>query len=332
MPERIVDLHVHHYTDRYLAALDAAGSVETYRREADGRFVALWNGGVALTVPQPHPSIGQRLDMMDEVGISLQVLSVPSPSCYFADPAKAERLARLVNEELGDIVRDKPDRFDALGMVAMGDIDRSMSTTTHAVDEIGMKGVMLLTNVDGVPLDDARFEPYWQMADDRGLLVYLHPTVPVAGSSLADHALGIAVGFFADTNLALARLAYSGVFERYPRIRWVISHLGGTLPFMLPRLDNYWRQFPEASRRSPRPPSDYIRELVFDTAVTHEPAIRCACQTLGVDRLVFGSDFPHVHGGSGPFLAAVDATGAEGEERAALLAGRADALLAGHRV
>jgi len=329
---RIVDMHVHYYTDEYLAAIESASSVTTYRRPADGRFVALWNNGVALTVPQPHPGISQRLEMMDELSIDTQVLSVPSPSSYFLEPRAATELSRRVNEEFAGIVADHPGRFEALAMLPFHDVDAAIDVATVALDELGHRGVMLLTSIDRTPLDDPEFERFWQFADERRMLVYLHPTIPDAGDSLSDHALGIAVGFFADTNLALARLAYSGVFERYPRIRWVISHLGGTLPFMLPRLDNYWRQFPAASERSPRPPSEYIRELVFDTATTHRPAIRCACDTLGADRLVFGSDFPHVHGGSGPFLTAADEVGATGEERDRLLGGRADDLLAGKRV
>ena len=330
--EPIIDVHVHHYTDEYLAALEAAAGVETYRRPDDGRFVALWNGGVALTVPQPHPTLEQRLEMMDQVGIRTQVLSVPSPNSYFLPPQAGADLATRTNEAFAEIVRDRPDRFQFLGMVPLGDVDLATTVTDAALGELGARGIMLLSNVDGVPLDDPRFEPYWQYADERGLLIHMHPTVPVAGGTLADHALAISVGFFADTNLAVARMAYSGVFERYRNIRWVISHLGGTLPFMLPRLDNYWKQFPAAKERSPRPPSAYIKELLFDTASTHRPAIRCAVETLGAERLVFGTDYPHVSGGSGPFLDAVEAVGATGADRDALLWGRAEALLDGRAV
>jgi predicted TIM-barrel fold metal-dependent hydrolase len=205
---------------------------------------------------------------------------------------------------------------------------RALAALDHALDELQLSGAMILTNIDGVPLDDPKFEPFWAAANDRDLLMYVHPTVPDA-EHLDDYALAIGVGFLSDTNLALARLSYSGVFERYPRIRWVFSHLGGTLPFMLPRLDNYYHQFPECRENAPRPPTEYVRSVIFDTASSHRPAIRCAVDTLGLDRLVFGSDYPHLPGGVGPFIEALDEIGASEEENEQLFSGRARRLLAG---
>ena len=326
IPDGVIDLHVHYYTKDYLAAVEEAPSIQVYRRPADGRFVATWRGGVALTVPQPHPGISERLEMMDEIGISTQVLSVPSPSVYFLGDEMADSLSRHVNEEFAEICREHPGRFRALATVTMQNPDLALSGLSFALDELRMDGIMILTNIDGVPLDDPRLEQFWEEANRRSLLVYVHPTVPEAGH-MSDYALAIAVGFLADTNLAIARLTYSGVFERFPRIRWIFSHLGGTLPFMLPRLDNYHRQFPECREKAPRLPSDYIRGLLFDTASSHRPAVRCATETLGVDRLVFGSDYPHVPGGVGPYLAALDATGAFGFELEELVRGRAQKLL-----
>lgn len=327
----VIDLHVHYYTDRYLQAVEEAPSTRVYRRPEDGRYVAVWRSGVALTVPQPHPGVSERLEMMEKSGISMQVLSVPSPNVFFLEGSAADRLARDVNEEFAEICRENPNKFRALASVTMQDTNLALRNLTHALDELKMDGVMLLTNIDGMSLDDARFEPFWEVANERDLLTYVHPTVPDA-EHLSDYALAIGVGFLGDTNLALARLSYSGVFERYPRIRWVFSHLGGTLPFMLPRLDNYYRQFPECRERAPRPPSEYIRGLLFDTASSHRPAMRCAVDTLGLGRLVFGSDYPHVPGGVEPFLNALDATGATDEELVELTRGRARALLDGRAV
>ena len=326
----IIDLHVHYYTDEYVDAVKRADTIRTYRR-ADGRLVALWRTGVALTVVDPHPGPEQRIEMMDQLGLATQVLSVPSPNAYFLPADEAERLSRSVNHAFADIVRSNPERFEALAMLPMQDLDRSLSVLGEGLEALGMKGIMILTNIDGVPLDDERFEPFWEAADERGLLVYVHPTVPDAPYH-DENALAISVGFMAESTLALARLSYSGVFERYPSIRWVFSHLGGTIPFVLPRLDSYWRQFEDCRERAPRPPSEYMKRLVFDTASTHQAALICARDTLGGDRLAFGSDYPHIPAGSGPYIKALDALDLTEEDHRAVIAGRARALLDGRSI
>jgi aminocarboxymuconate-semialdehyde decarboxylase len=326
-PANLIDLHVHYYTDNYVSAIIGADTIDTYRRQ-DGRLVAKWGSGVALTVVDPHPGPAERIEMMDEIGIQTQVLSIPSPNCYFLEPEPAERLARSVNTELAEICREHPDRFESLAMVPLHDTDRALSTLEMALDELGMKGTMILSNIDGMPLDDERLEPFWEAANDLNLLVYVHPTVPDAPHHHT-YALAIAVGFMAETTLAIARLAYGGVFDRHPNIKWLFSHLGGTLPFVLPRLDSYWRQFEDCREHCPRPPSDYVGDLWFDTASKHGPAIQCAVDTLGWDRLVFGSDYPHIPGGTKPYLEALDPFGLAPDQRAALLGGRARALLDG---
>ncbi|MGH8913407.1 MAG: amidohydrolase family protein [Acidimicrobiia bacterium] len=326
----VIDLHVHYYTNAYVTAVKDADTINTYRR-GDGRLVAEWRSGVTLTVVDPHPGPEERVETMDEVGVATQVLSVPSPNAYFLPPEEAEALSRSVNNEFAEIVRSHPRRFESLAILPMLDLDRSIAVLDEALDDLGMKGVMILSNIDGIPLDDPRFEPFWEMADERGLLVYVHPTGPNA-PHYDENALAIAVGFFSESTLAIARLAYSGVFHRYPGIRWVFSHLGGTTPFMLPRLDSYWRQFETIRERCPEPPSSYVGNLVFDTASTHRPAIVCARDTLGVDRLVFGSDYPHVPGGTGPYLEALDALEVEGAAYAELVGGRAATLLSGRSI
>lgn len=324
----IIDLHVHYYTDDYLEAVTNADTTRITFREHDNRFVCTWRGGIALTVPQPHPGVAQRLEVMDELGVTTQVLSIPSPSVYFLEASEADVLARSVNTEFADICRDNPGRFRSLASIPMQDTDLAIAGIEFAIDELGMDGIMVLTNVNGEPLDSTRFEPIWEYANERRLLAYTHPTVPEA-QHLSDYGLAIGIGFFADTNQMLARLAYSGVFERHPDIRWVFSHLGGTMPFMLPRLDSYHRQFPEFREAAPRPPSEYIREQIFDTATTHRPAIRCAVETLGVDRLVFGSDYPHIPSGTRPFIEALDAIDADEDSMDQIRTGRAATLLAG---
>ena len=325
----IIDMHVHYYLPEYLEAVRAADAFDVYTRD-DGRIVVLWRGGVNLTVPQPHPGVEERLEMMDRLGIDMQVLSVPSPSAFFVDGNDALRVARTINDGFAEIVRRHPDRFRALATVPLKNVDHSIAELERAVVELGMPGAMILTNIDGELLDSPRLEPFWERASELNALVYVHPTLPTVTYGLEDYSLAIALGFFQETNLALARLTFSGVFERHRGIRWVFSHLGGTTPFLFPRLDNYYRQFPQCREHIVKPPTEYLAELTYDTATTHVPAIRCAIETLGEPRLVYGSDYPHIPGGSRPYLQAVDELGLTEDERSAVLGGRARRLLEGH--
>lgn len=327
----IVDFHVHYYVPEYIEAIRSASSLKTYIRE-DGRIVALWRGGVALAIPQPHPSVAQRIEMMGELGVDMQVLSVPSPSAYFVEGEEARKVAGIVNDGFGEIIRDHPGRFHGLAALPLKDVDDAIAELERATGELGLAGAMLLTNIDGELLDSPRLEPFWERAGELEALISVHPTLPAVTNGLEDYGLAIALGFFQETNLALARLTFSGVFERHPGIRWVFCHAGGTTPFLLPRLDNYYHQFPQCREHITRPPSAILAELVYDTATTHVPALRCTCETFGTGRLVFGSDYPHIPGGTGPYLDALEQLGLPSGERAGVLGGRALRLLAGERV
>lgn len=325
----IIDFHVHHYPARYLDQLQAPRcGVESHRR-ADGRLVARWRGGIALTVPDPVPDAAQRLRIMDELGIDMQVLSMPAPNVYFLTGRKALDLAREVNDSFAEFPDKHPGRFMALAVLPMTDVDLALKELDRALNDLKMRGVMVLTNIAGEALDDPRFEGFWQQADELGLLVYVHSGPPAAVGLDADYALTLAVSFMGDTTLAVSRLIYSGVLQRYPRIRWVFSHLGGTLPLVIHRLDSYYRQFPECSENISQPPSAYLKRLYYDTVSTHRPALRCAQESFGISRLVFGSDYPHIPSGPRPFLDALDALDASEAERAEILGGRARRLLDG---
>jgi aminocarboxymuconate-semialdehyde decarboxylase len=135
------------------------------------------------------------------------------------------------------------------------------------------------------------------------------------------------MGFMADPLYAIGRLAYSGTIDRYPGISWIFSHLGGTLPFVLPRYDNYYKQFPENRAKIDRPPSEIIHDLYFDTCTMHPPALTCAIETLGAERLVFGSDYPHVPGGIDRFVTILESVGLSEQELSMIGTGTAERLL-----
>ena len=145
----------------------------------------------------------------------------------------------------------------------------------------GVVGIVLCSNLNGISLDDDRLGPVYEELSRRETTVFVHGNVPCSTEGLREYALALAMGFMADPLFAVGRLVYSGTIDRYPGINWIFSHLGGTVPFVLPRYDNYYKQFPECREKISRPPSEIIGELYFDTCTMHPPALRCAVDTLG---------------------------------------------------
>jgi aminocarboxymuconate-semialdehyde decarboxylase len=147
--------------------------------------------------------------------------------------------------------------------------------------------------VNHVALADARYAPLWAKADALGAVIYVHPTDPAGVEAMLEYWLMPLVGFLMDTTLAAAKLVFSGVVARHPRIRWVLTHMGGAIPYLAERLDRGYRAFKECRAHIDRPPSEYLREFYFDTVNFNPSAVRLALDFAGEDRILAGSDYPH---------------------------------------
>jgi aminocarboxymuconate-semialdehyde decarboxylase len=164
---------------------------------------------------------------------------------------------------------------------------------TRAVTKLGMPGAMLFSNVNGVALADPRFDPLYAEANRLGAIMHIHPTDPVGVEAMTDYWLMPLVGFLMDTTLAAAKLVFAGVPERYPNIKWVLSHLGGAIPYLAERLDRGWEAFPDCRADIQRRPSEYLRQFYYDTVNFDPIAVRLAVDFAGADRVMAASDYPH---------------------------------------
>jgi predicted TIM-barrel fold metal-dependent hydrolase len=305
----LIDVHAHHYPDRYLDACRRADSGFDHYIRADGRLVVKQDGAVALAVPQPLPNVQHRLEMMDEAGVDIQVLSVSAPNVFRLPATTRVPLASALNAELQDLVDSTDGRLRFFANLPLPDVDAALAEVERAQQLPGAVGFMLCSTVDKMTLDDARFSPLWDELSRREAVVFVHPTTGCCTDGVRDFALSLALDFLAETTNAIGRLIYSGTLERYPGIRWIFSHLGGTVPFIHHRFDNYAKQFPEAGERITRLPSEQLRDIYFDTVTTHPAAMRCAFDTFAPSQFVFGTDYPHVPGGLGVFVETLHAAG-----------------------
>jgi len=186
---------------------------------------------------------------------------------------------------------------------------------------------MVYGNIAGVPLADDRFEPVWKRANEADAVIYIHPTYPLGVEAMEDFMLMPLVGFMMDTTLAAAHLVFAGVPERYPRIRWVLCHTGGTIPFLAERLDRGYEAFPRCREHITRPPSEYLKAFWYDT-VNFDPAcLGLALDFAGPGQIVAGSDYPHMIGSLERMKEVIDAQGLDAADRDAVTAGNARGLL-----
>jgi predicted TIM-barrel fold metal-dependent hydrolase len=292
-----------------MEACRRADSGFTHYYRDDGRLIVLQDGGVALAVPQPLPPLEHRIKMMDDAGVEIQVLSVSAPNLYRFPEEIRVPLTRDLNDEFSELAAGSNGRLRVFVSLPLPSVDAALEELDRALALPHVSGVIVCSNIDRINLDDEIFSPVWEELSRRRTTVFCHPTVACCTEGLREYAMSLAMGFMADTMFAVGRLAYAGTFDRFPGIRWIFTHLGGTIPFVLPRYDNYYRQFPECRENIERPPSEIMRELYYDTVTMHAPALKCALETLGPEQLVFGSDYPHVPGGIDRFVDVLNSVG-----------------------
>jgi aminocarboxymuconate-semialdehyde decarboxylase len=233
-----------------------------------------------------------------------------------------------VNDALAEIVATRGRRFAALATLPLNDPARSARELDRAVTKLGLPGAMLFSNVNGVALADRRFWPLYEAADALGAVLYIHPNHPVSVEAMTEFWLMPLVGFLMDTTLAASHLVFAGVPRRFPRIRWVLAHLGGAIPYLAERLDRGFHAFKECREHLDRPPSEHLRQFYYDGVNFDPGALELAIAFAGADHVLAGSDYPHQIGSLRSMVTSIDALSASADEKAAIAGGNAERLLA----
>ncbi len=321
----IVDVHNHYYPPRYLEELSRGRSTVTVTVDDQGNPRLHYPGDYNIAV-RGHRDIAYREEVLQAEGVDLQVLSLTTPGTHVEPPERARELAALVNDEFMQAVAQRR-RFAAYATLPLNDPVASARELERAMTELRLPGAMLFSNVNGVPLADARFEPLWETADHLGAVLHIHPTNPASVAGMEQYWLMPLVGFLFDSTLAAAGLVFAGVPRRYPRIRWVLSHLGGAIPFMAERLDRGFHAFPECRRNIEAPPSEYLRSFYFDTVNFDPRALRLAVDFAATGHVLAGSDYPHQIGSIPSMKASLAGMEVSEAQRAGITADNARALL-----
>ncbi|MFJ5304556.1 amidohydrolase family protein [Streptomyces sp. NPDC088350] len=269
-----------------------------------------------------------RLADLDAMGVDIQVVGPMPMHHYWADPDLAIQLARTVNTAVSAHCATAPDRLYGLGTVPLQHPDLAVALLDQAVNDHGLYGISVSTTVDGRELADPAHDVVWQRAEDLGAVVFIHPWGCSLGERLASNYLGNTVGQPVETTVALSHLIFTGVLDRFPRLKLVAAHGGGYLPTYIGRSDHAWLVRQDA-RGCAELPSAYLRRMWFDALVYTPRALRRLVEEVGADRVVLGTDHPFDMGVDDP-VARLDAAGLTPADRAAVAGGNAlDLLLKG---
>ncbi len=242
--------------------------------------------------PLPTWSPEDSVMLMDDSGIRTAITSLSAPGVYFGNKAEAVKLARACNEYAAGMRERHPGRFGNFAVLPTPFADLAAREAEYALDALGADGVVLLGSTDGVFLGDPRYEELMAELDRRKAVVFVHPNIHATSDQLGLGAPGFLLEFLCDTTRAAVNLILTGTVEQYPRIRWILAHSGGFLPFVAWRA-SLANAMPEYADRAPQGVLEYIRRFYYDTALSPSPySLASLRELVDTSHILFGSDYP----------------------------------------
>ncbi len=234
----------------------------------------------------------ETIEPMEKLGIGAYVLSLSIPNVYLPDASMSLDLAQIANDAYAETRRRYPDKFYVLASVPLNFPDLAVQELDRAIGKLGMNGVTLGSNIAGKPLSSPEFFPFYERVNQLKLPIFIHPMSPPETEEKDEYFVTPLVGYIFETTLAVTKMVFTGVFEKFPDIVWILPHLGGAIPYLQGRIDSGYRHYAQCRQNISKPPSEYFKEFYYDTISANLPALRCALEIVGPEHLVFGTDHP----------------------------------------
>jgi aminocarboxymuconate-semialdehyde decarboxylase len=320
---RSIDVHAHLTPQCFWRATENGGDWHTLKRETDARGMeyALVGGRRQALPPRAKWTPEERLADMDSLGVDVHVVSPYVGFYNYHLPVEVARATSAeTNDEIAGMIQARPERFAGLGTLPMQDVKAAIGEMERCMTRLGLKGVEINDHVNGRTLEEPEFRPFWKAAQELGALVFFHQggdTVVTPRS--ARYHLPNTIGNLADRAVTFATLVSGGVMDEFPDLKICLGHGGGYTCFGIGRMDHGWQVRSEARVHITQPPSAYLRRFYYDCIVYTEPALRFLIDSVGADRVVFGTDWPYDMALDWPVAWVLGMKGLSQEEKEAIL-------------
>lgn len=297
---RIIDVHAHLAPQVLWNAFEQGQDWHGMSHESRGDQEFITGNGkrILINSPKIRYTAEQRLADMDSDGTDVQVVSIHTPLFpYHWDSSASIAASREVNDEIASMKDRWPDRFAGLATLPLQDIDASIEELERSVKVLGLKGAELDMVVNGLNWDEPRFLPLFKAAESLDALLFFHPQPQdnlVATDRTLKHGLPNSVGVVLEDALLVATLICGGILDECPNLRVCVAHGGGGACFAMGRVDHGWQVRSEARVNILKPPSAYQNQIYYDFLTSSEAGLRFLIDSVGIDRVVVGSDWPFV--------------------------------------
>ena len=280
-----IDIHNHLYPENYWNTILKISEKVTF--PVDVRRIMTYYANKGLLV-KPEDAIKS----METIGIGVQVLSLSIPNVYMPDAAMSLDLAQMANDAYTEIRRRFPKKFYVLASVPLNFPELAIQELDRAIGKLGMNGVVLGSNIAGKPLSSPEFFPFYERVNELKLPIFIHPMSPPHMEENDEFFTAPLVQYLFESTLAVTKMVFAGVFEKFRDIIMILPHLGGAIPYIQGRIDNGYRNHPPCRKNISKKPSEYFKEFYYDTVSFNVPALHCALEIVGPQHLVFGTDYP----------------------------------------
>ncbi|MEH6941298.1 amidohydrolase family protein [Bacillus sp. JJ722] len=289
-----VDFHTHIIPEDFpdMAAKYGDDRFPTLKHTCDCGAEIFRNGKSFRKISDNTWDPKKRIEEMDKEGVDVQVLSpIPVTFTYWSDPEICLELSKVQNDFIASVIAEYPNRFIGLGTVPLQDSDLAIAEMERAIKELGLKGIEIGSNVNGQNLDDPNILKFFEAAAKMDVPIFVHPWATVGQERMPKHNFMYTVGMPSETALAAGSLIFSGILDKFPNLKVCFAHGGGSLPYLLPRMDKAWEVWPHI-RTTEKPPSSYAKKFYYDTLVYDPKNLQFMLDKFGAEHIIAGSDYP----------------------------------------